>query len=299
VAERAGVSLELARTVNRISGFADPAPDARDFSEAHVEMLRIFDAGEQLLGRDVILQLGRVIGSAMARVADAAISMFVVRASEPLRAQDPAGLAVAKMNVDAVAMIPAAVQAMDVLLRSHMLQLRRPLRDDPRESRDYETQRLAVSFADLVGSTAFARELSIGELGAAISEFEGEAFDRVAAAGGRLVKFIGDEAMFVFADPARACDVALDLIAWVQRHAVLPALRVGIADGEVLMSGGDCYGPVVNLAARAVKLAAPNDVVVPIGVLDRLPAGLVVTSIGAGPLKGIDEPVELFTVARA
>jgi class 3 adenylate cyclase len=216
-----------------------------------------------------------------------------------VRAEDPAGLAVAKMNVDAVAMIPAAVHAMDVLLRSHMLQLRRPLSEDPRELRDYETQRLAVSFADLVGSTEFARELPIGELGAAISEFEAEASDRVAAAGGRLVKFIGDEAMFVFADPARACAVALDLVAWVQQHGVLPALRVGIADGEVLISGGDCYGPVVNLAARAVKLAAPNDVVVPVGVRDRLPAGYSATSIGSGPLKGIDEPVELFTIARA
>jgi hypothetical protein len=33
-------------------------------------------------------------------------------------------------------------------------------------------------------------------------------------------------------------------------------------------------------------------------VRDRLPADMASTSIGAGPLKGIDERVELFTVAR-
>jgi class 3 adenylate cyclase len=187
---------------------------------------------------------------------------------------------------------------MDILLRSHMLQLRRPLTEDAPDLRKYETQQLTVTFADLVGSTEFARELPIGELGAAIGQFEAAASDRVAAQGGRLVKFIGDEAMFVFADPARACSVALELVEWVRDQPVLPALRVGVADGEVLVSGGDCYGPVVNLAARAVKLAQPGGVVVSARVRDRLPADIASASIGAGPLKGMDEPVELFAIAR-
>jgi len=43
---------------------------------------------------------------------------------------------------------------------------------------------------------------------------------------------------------------------------VLPTLRVGLALGEVLSRDGDYYGPVVNLAARAAKLAKSDDIVV-------------------------------------
>jgi class 3 adenylate cyclase len=36
------------------------------------------------------------------------------------------------------------------------------------------------------------------------------------------------------------------------------AVRAGIASGDVLLRDGDVFGPIVNLAARAVKLAGPG-----------------------------------------
>jgi adenylate cyclase len=53
--------------------------------------------------------------------------------------------------------------------------------------------------------------------------------------GGRLVKLIGDEAMFVVEDPVAACAVALELAT----HPDLPPIRVGLADGSIIAAYAD------------------------------------------------------------
>ena len=108
--------------------------------------------------------------------------------------------------------------AMDVIFRRHVELLQRPISPG-----DQRTQQLAVGFADLVGSTALAQQLSIKELGAVLAEFDELASDVVVAAGGRVVKLIGDEVMYVAADPAAGCEIALDARGSVRRPPSLAA----------------------------------------------------------------------------
>ena len=68
-------------------------------------------------------------------------------------------------------------------------------------------------------------------------------------------------------------------------------MRVGLAAGEVMLRDGDVFGPVVNLAARAVKVAAPGQVVVPPALAAT--AGLACEPLGAHELKGFDDEVSL------
>ena len=56
--------------------------------------------------------------------------------------------------------------------------------------------------------------------------------------------------MFVTEHAADACHIALDLID--ASGGTLPAVRVGLATGEMASVFGDLYGPDVNLAARLV-----------------------------------------------
>ena len=56
--------------------------------------------------------------------------------------------------------------------------------------------------------------------------------------------------MFVTEHAADACHIALDLID--ASGGTLPAVRVGLASGEMASVFGDLYGPDVNLAARLV-----------------------------------------------
>ena len=88
--------------------------------------------------------------------------------------------------------------------------------------------------------------------------------------GGRLVKVVGDGALFLAPDASTAAAVAFALIAACAGRPELPALRGGLAGGEVVLDGDDCFGLAVNLAAKSAALARPGSVVATRAVVDEL-----------------------------
>jgi len=290
--ERSGLSEEKIRRLNRAAGFADPGPDGR-VGEGFVYLAAGLSAAEDLFGEDAVLQLVRVMGAAMARVADAGVSAFLVNVEPAVRGEDPVDLGLARANAEAGGLVPVLLQGLEVLLRQHLVAARRTILEDAGES-GYETQRLAVGFVDLVGSTALAQQLSTRELGGVLTEFENTATDTVTDGGGRVVKLIGDEVLFTAPGEQAGCSIALELTSLFSDHPRVPAVRAGVGAGDVMLRGGDVFGPVVNLAARAVSVAGPSEVVAPPEVAAA--AGFDVEPLGPQALKGFDAGVELCRV---
>jgi adenylate cyclase len=292
-AERSGVSTDKLRRINRVAGFPDPGPDDRVFAENFVGLASGMTAAESLFGEEAVLQLLRVMGSATSRIADALVSAFLVNVEPAARDEDEAGLSVARANAEAAALLPFVRDTIDVLLRQHLIAARRTILGDDADA-GYETQRMCVGFVDLVGSTALAERLSTREFGAMLSEFENLAADTITAAGGRVVKLIGDEVLYTAGDERTACAIALDLISQLAEHPRVPAVRAGVAGGDVLLRDGDVFGPVVNLAARAVKLAGPAELLAPPTVAAA--AGLRAESVGSQSLAGFERTIQLCRV---
>ena len=121
---------------------------------------------------------------------------------------------------------------------------------------------MAVGFADMVGFTMLSQHLSDEELAAVVSRFEELAHDTVVALGGRVVKMIGDEAMFVVHTATNAAEIGLSLAEAYAGDELLSDVRVSLAIGPVLVQDGDYYGPVVNLASRLVGVAHPGTVLI-------------------------------------
>ena len=91
-----------------------------------------------------------------------------------------------------------------------------------------------------------------------VGRFETIAYDVVSSHGGRVVKMIGDEVMFLHDEPRAGAALALDLAERYRDDDDLSDVRVGLACGRVLERDGDVYGPVVNLANRIVSVALPG-----------------------------------------
>lgn len=121
---------------------------------------------------------------------------------------------------------------------------------------------LSVGFADLVSYTRLSQNLEERELAALVDRFGRRSADVIAGAGGRLVKTIGDEVLFVADTPAGAATIGLELAEAMAEDPVLPDVRVGIATGTVITRMGDVFGRTVNLASRLTALAAPGTVLV-------------------------------------
>lgn len=293
MAARAGVPVEVVTRRWRAAGFPDPGPNIPVASEAEAQLFALLDAAEPLFGRDAVLQLIRVIGSATARIADATVSAFLVNVELPKREGGQVELAVARANSEAVTLLPLLFQGIEVLLRRHILVARRSILAVDRQA-GVEVQPLAIGFVDLVGSTALAQQLSTAELGAVLGEFESVVADTATDLGARVVKLIGDEVMYSAPDPVVACRVGLTVAEALRAHPVLPAVRGGIASGAVMLRDGDCFGPVVNLAARAVKLARPGHVVVSADVRAATRGAFACLPLAPARIKGFEGETELF-----
>lgn len=262
VASLAGIDGELARRLWRALGFADPQEDERVFTEADADALRtvrtLLETG--FTNVEVAVQMTRVVGSSMARVAEAVLgareaSTLLTGAPEVTAAVAEAALATQARLLEYVwrRHLQAAFRR-ELLARAGGLEAGV---DGGRTSSE-----LAVGFADLVGFTAMSQQLQPEELAGVVSRFEELAMGEVTAHGGRVAKMIGDAVMFVVQDAAAAVDVGLALAEAYASDEVLSDVRVGVANGDVLAYEGDYFGPVVNLASRIVNIALPGSVVV-------------------------------------
>lgn len=107
-----------------------------------------------------------------------------------------------------------------------------------------------VGFADLVAFTNLVRRMSERQLALVVQRFEALASDVITAHGGRVIKTVGDEVLFVHTDPAPAAAIALDLVEAMDGDTLLPPVRVGMAYGRVVSRLGDVFGMTVNRASR-------------------------------------------------
>jgi len=258
VAAEAGVAPEVARAMWRAMGFSEGLDGQPSFYPEDAKALA--HAGEQLATGDAlesVVRQTRIINAAVSRIAESLGDDVVAR----LRALREEGVP----DEEAADRLQHALN-IDHLERLLGYFLRRHLRDALWRKLAVPPDRLGqgaltVGFVDLVRFTALTEEVAEDELDALVTRFGDVAHERITAGGGRMVKMIGDEVMFVADDARRGASIALDLVDAYGADDKLPPARAGLACGEVLSRDGDCYGPVVNLASRIVDVARPRAVV--------------------------------------
>jgi adenylate cyclase len=148
-----------------------------------------------------------------------------------------------------------------------------------------------VGFADLVSFTRLVRRLSERELARMVQRFEAIATDVVTAHGGRVIKTLGDEVLFVAIGAAPAAAIALDLVQAMAEDDVLPDVRVGMANGQVLSRLGDVFGTTVNRASRLTAVARPRTVLVDDAIAVSLAStsGFEMSALRRRTLRGIGQ----------
>ena len=114
----------------------------------------------------------------------------------------------------------------------------------------------------------------------------------------RLIKTIGDAAMFVSPEPGPLVAAALALVE-ASRPPSLPSLRAGDGLRPALLRSGDFYGHAVNLASRVTGVARPGSVLCTRGGPRRRPESEFDWSFaGRHRFKGVAEPVPLYRARR-
>jgi len=294
VAERSGRTVDWFRRLLLAQGL--PVDDATLLPAYLVDDAAAFELGMSLFGEEATLAFTRVMGASVARMVDAAISLFYGETSLMLPT-DATELERARANERAGAGFAVLPSVMTHLLEQ-CFRLGSVRAVSTRGDSAGQTATVGIGFVDLVGSTQWAGRLSLKDHALALSRFESAAWDIAIEHDGRVVKLIGDEAMIVAPSVDTVCRIALALCATVAADPALPDARAGVGYGDVTARGGDYVGPLVNLVARSVKVASPGAVVLTEEARLQLSpsASWPVTDIGTHVLRGIDAPTRLFAI---
>jgi adenylate cyclase len=298
-AEATGLEPALIERIWAAAGFS--AESLEQVGEEDVQLLRymaaVLEAGFPLVA---FLQLVRVYGQALARIADAEVKLFHLFVHEPLMRDGVPGLEIAEqMEGLAAELLPLASPIMD---RVHQRALQHFLGQDVVGHLELEGAgdelgrlRVGIAFADLAGYTRLTEEAGEVEAVDVVERFV-ESVEVTIPDDARVIKTIGDEVMVVGADPSALVDWA---VGFQQLNAGLrPLPRIGIHCGDALYREGDYYGRSVNLASRVGARAAGGEVLVTREVVDAAGDHLRFEAIGEVKLKGFREATDLF-LARA
>src|SRR6266702_2998332 len=182
-----------------------------------------------------------------------------------------------------------------------------------------ERRQLTVLFCDLVDSTVLASQLDPEDLRAVVRAYQEVCAKVIARFEGHIAQYLGDGLLIYFGyplahedDAQRAVRAGLGMVEavgqlttrLVEERGVQLAVRLGIHTGLVVVGevgGGTRHeqlalGETPNLAARLQGIAAPNTVVISAATLQLLGGFFACQSLGAPPLKGFAQPLEVYQV---
>ncbi|MHB8185078.1 MAG: adenylate/guanylate cyclase domain-containing protein [Dermatophilaceae bacterium] len=316
VSARASVSLRSARKFWHALGFPNAGDEDTVFTETDLTALRAVAelVREGVFDEPTALAMTRAFARTTDRLAVWQTQLMAEALGELTRNVENTGTGVeldtTRAVPDPVTARAAAVKLADIaddlepLLvyawRRHLSAAISRMVSDSEPTLDSSGVVRCVGFADLVSFTRLVRRLSERELARVVQRFEALASDVVTAHGGRVIKTVGDEVLFVAMGVAPAAAIALDLVEAMAEDDVLPDVRVGMANGQVVSRLGDVFGTTVNRASRLTALARPRTVLVDDAIAASLAStsGFEMSPLRRRTLRGIG-PVTPWSLRRA
>ena len=194
LAGAAGVEEDKVVMLWREMGLLPEPGDVR-FGSRDVEAVRLLVSASELEVQGA--ELLRVIGASLARIADAAVALYV----QNVDTRDPSDLNQLERAHDLARTMELAMGIGDwvlgPVLDQHLREAIGRQRTTQQGVSDRIVARMAVGFVDLVGSTQAANKMTSRELLDRVTLFEARALDVAIEHGGRIVKHVGDEVMFM------------------------------------------------------------------------------------------------------
>ncbi|MCH9733732.1 MAG: adenylate/guanylate cyclase domain-containing protein [Actinomycetia bacterium] len=288
-AEIVGAEVDDAARAWSVLGLTVADIDQLALSQADVDVLATWIAFAEALGGEAAFGLLRVVGGTMARLAEAEMSAWMCAQTPDIHITDTRDeLASAQAYRAGAELIPDIGAMMDTVHRHHLGRARTYFEAIVRH--DSAELVCGIGFADLSGFTELTQVLTSGELLALLAEFNATVTDVVNSLGGRVVKFIGDEVMWVSSTPELLAKAAVGLVEHSKAREAGLHVKAGLGYGEVLAINGDYFGNEVNLAARLVAAAEPGQILATPALNDALPQWPATIQAPLA-LKGFDAPI--------
>ena len=155
-----------------------------------------------------------------------------------------------------------------------------------------KTGSATLMFTDIVDSTSLAEALGDVRWAQEVNAHVQKLTELIEAEDGRMIKSLGDGTMSTFSSAGAGMRAAQAIQREMAQQTGEPQLRVriGLHTGDVIESGDDFFGTVVNKAARVAAYASAGDILVSDAtrVMVGSSADLAFSDTAKVSLKGLD-----------
>lgn len=292
-----GPGVEQTAALMWAFGFS-PEPEAPALTPEEAEALRELHRREDVWPHELALQLARLYGRLVGRIAHASVELFRLHVEPQLReGGDPAaGLRAIEHAFSSLYPIapPLLIAVFRRSIEHELEQVAIHQAETAVAGRLPGAVELSLLFCDLKDFTAYAEAAgdesaarAVERLSAVVAEESGE--------GSRLLKALGDGFMLVYDEPAEAVEAGLRIIGSMRGPGSL-GVHASAHHGTAVAREGDYYGGAVNLAARLLQQAGRDELVATAAVVERCPNRFDWEPQGAVEVRGVLEPVPIFRI---
>ncbi len=268
--------------------------DEPAFTEEEARIFRLLYEMQDTWPPEVGLQVARVYGRLLARIAQTEVQLFRLYVEPRLRHDDDPYASLVATRDAFAELLPVTGP---LLLGVHRRWLEHHIAQEVVREAETEAGGLpgAVTvcflFCDLKDFTAFAAEHGDQAAVSAIDRFA-EVISRERGREVRFTKGLGDGYMLVYADAPTALDVGRRVVAAMQEPA-LPSVHASAHLGTAIAREGDYFGGAVNLAARLLNVAEGDQLVATTSTAAADPDGGSWEPAGSVRVRGIKGSVDV------
>jgi adenylate cyclase len=298
IERQGGLRVDELRAFIAAFGLRPSPPDEPAFTSEEANALIELGALREIWPPELTVRLGRVWGPLLARVAQAAVQLFRLQVEPELLAAESDRIGALRSVQTAFSRLLPLVDP--VLLGVHRRWLEHELAQAAVSEVENSLSQHALPgavdvsflFCDLKDFTAFADShgdeaaaAAIEQLSDAVARERGEEF--------RLMKSLGDGVMLAYADPSSAVAAGARIMEAIRVSSPLSA-HASAHSGLAIARDGDYFGGAVNVAARLLGAAGPDELVGTRPVVERTAESHRWSAAGTRKIRGVSEPVELF-----
>ena len=295
---RGGATVEEITRMMDAWGLPAPRPDQPAFTPAEAHVFTEIKALEELWPIEVGVQIARVYGRLLQRIAQTELQLFRLHVEARLRRGDGDAFAALRETQDAFARLLPLADPLLVGVHRRWIEhelAQAAVRQAESESAERELPgavEVALLFCDLKDFTAYADAEgdaaaveAIDRFADVVTECRGSAF--------RFMKSLGDGVMLSYVGADEAVTAGSRVID-AMRGEETPGVHASVHHGVAIVREGDYFGGAVNLAARLLAAAGRDELVATSQAVEAAGPGFRWERAGTARVRGVGEPVEVY-----
>ena len=293
-----GATVEEIRRMMDAWGLPSPEADQPAFTPEEADVFTELKAVEDLWPFEVGIQIARVYGRLLQRIAQTELQLFRLHVEARLRREDDDPFAALRTTQAVFARLLPLADPLLVGIHRRWIEHElaqaavREVEGGTAEQDLPGAVEIALLFCDLKDFTAFADAEGDAAAVRAIDRFA-DVVTHGRGPGCRFTKSLGDGVMLSYRGADEAVEAGARIIEDMRADG-MPGVHSSVHHGVAINREGDYFGGAVNLAARLLAAAGRDELVATAAAVAAAGPGFAWERAGTARIRGVAEPVEVF-----